>query len=78
MIDKTAALSVVKQCERLDLNRSSLYYEPVAAQPEELALMRLLDELHLKLPFAPSRRMVSELGIEILSNLVYEVSGSML
>jgi putative transposase len=60
MIAKESEVSVVKQCKRLGLNRSSLYYQSVAPADEELLLMRLLDELHLKLPFAGSRRLVSE------------------
>ena len=44
------------------VNRSSLYYEAVTPCEEELVLMRLMDELHLKLPFAGSRRLVSELA----------------
>jgi putative transposase len=61
MIDKEAQVSVVKQCQLFGLNRSSLYYEPVCPAEEELLLLRLVDELHLKLPFAGSRRLVSEL-----------------
>jgi putative transposase len=61
MIDKDDELSLVKQCQLLGLNRSSLYYQPVSPAEEELLLLRLLDELHLKLPFAGSRRLVSEL-----------------
>jgi putative transposase len=62
MIEKEAEVSIVKQCELLGLNRSSVYYEAVLPCAEELNLMRLLDELHLKVPFAGSRRMVSELA----------------
>jgi putative transposase len=62
MIDKKADIPVVQQCELLGLNRSSLYYQAVVPGAEELILMRLIDELHLKLPFAGSRRMVSELA----------------
>jgi putative transposase len=62
MIEKEAEVSVVKQCELLGLNRSSLYYQAVPTDAEELVLMRRIDELHLKLPFAGSRRMVSELA----------------
>jgi putative transposase len=61
MIDKQAQVSVVKQCQLLNVNRSSLYYQPVCPEEEELRLMRLIDELHLKLPFAGSRQLVSEL-----------------
>lgn len=63
MIEKEAELSIVKQCELLGLNRSRVYYQAVAAKEEELILMRVIDELHLKLPFAGSRRLVSELAI---------------
>ena len=38
------------QCELLGVNRSSLYYEPVEPDGEQLALMRRMDELHLKHP----------------------------
>jgi putative transposase len=61
MLDKSAEMSTVKQCALLGLNRSSLYYVPVSPAEEELLLLRLLDELHLTLPFAGSRRLVSEL-----------------
>lgn len=48
-------LSVRKQCELLRVSRSGLYYEPEPTSPEELALMRRIDELHLKHPFFGSR-----------------------
>jgi putative transposase len=48
MIDwKCPELSVRRQCELLRLSRSGMYYEPVATSPEELALMRRIDEVHL-------------------------------
>lgn len=54
-------VSVRRQCEILALNRSSLYYESVGPDPEELDLMRRIDELHLKIPFFGSRRISQEL-----------------
>ena len=54
-------VSVRRQCEILALNRSSLYYESVGIDPEELELMRRIDELHLKYPFFGSRRISQEL-----------------
>jgi len=54
-------VSVRRQCEILALNRSSLYYESVGPDPEELELMRRIDELHLKYPFFGSRRISQEL-----------------
>src|SRR4051812_20895156 len=39
-------LSVRRQCELLGLNRSTFYYEPAGETPEDLRLMRLVDELY--------------------------------
>lgn len=36
--------SLRQQCGLLGLNRSSLYYRPVAESADNLGLMRLLDE----------------------------------
>lgn len=52
-----AELSLRRQCTLLGLARSMLYYEPKGPDPEDLALMRLLDEQYLKTPFYGSRRM---------------------
>jgi putative transposase len=55
MIDRTHKLPVVRQCEILELARSTAYYTPKPTSPEDLALMRRMDELHLDFPFAGSR-----------------------
>jgi putative transposase len=47
----------MRQCELLDLCRSSLYYEPAPVSAADLALMRRLDELHLEYPFLGARRL---------------------
>jgi len=60
-VDPNGALSVRRQCEILALNRSSLYYERLGPDPEELELMRRIDELHLAFPFYGSRRISREL-----------------
>jgi putative transposase len=58
MIDRDRPnLSVRRQCELLHLSRSGLYYEPEPTRPEELALMRRIDELHLAYPFYGSRKL---------------------
>lgn len=64
MIDRDHDLSVRRQCELLRVSRSGLYYEPVAPDAEELALMRQLDELHLEHPFYGSRKLALELREE--------------
>jgi putative transposase len=50
-------LSVRQQCALLHLARSNLYYKPVEADAEELALMRQIDRLYLEHPYYGSRRM---------------------
>src|SRR5262245_38298050 len=49
-------LSVRRQCELLDLSRSTLYYEPAPETPENLALMRRIDEQYTRCPLYGSRR----------------------
>ena len=57
-------LSVRRQCELLALARSGVYRPKSATATNDLALMRRIDELHLKLPFYGSRRMMFELNKE--------------
>jgi putative transposase len=58
MIDfKNPKLSVSRQCRLLNVNRSSVYYQPVEVSSPDLALMRLIDEQYLKTPFYGSRSM---------------------
>ena len=61
MMDFEHALPVVRQCQLLDLNRSSVYYQPVGVNDEDLRLMRRMDEIHLKRPFYGSRRIRDDL-----------------
>ena len=50
MIKPEHSLPVVRQCELLDLARSTAYYAPLPTPETDLTLMRRLDELHLKWP----------------------------
>ena len=50
--------SIRRQCELLEISRGAYYYEPCPETAENLALMRQLDELHLKHPVYGSRRLV--------------------
>jgi putative transposase len=43
--------SVRRQCELLGVSRAGFYYKPVAVDPEDLLLMRLLDEQYTRMPF---------------------------
>ncbi len=55
MINRTHALSVVRQCQILKLSRSTAYYQPTPVSTMELTLMRRIDALHLDYPFAGAR-----------------------
>ena len=50
------ALSVVRQCALLSVNRSGLYYQPRGETASNLALMRLIDEQFLETPWYGSRQ----------------------
>ncbi len=54
-------LSKTRRCELLDVARSSAYYRPKPFSEAELALMRLIDEIHLRWPFYGSPRIRNEL-----------------
>ena len=54
-------LSVNRQCELIDLSRSSYYYRPMPISQEELELMRKIDELYLANPSSSSRTISRQL-----------------
>ena len=57
-------LSVSRQCMLLDVARSSAYYTPNHSEsPENLALMRVLDEVYLRHPYYGSPSMADELRL---------------
>ena len=68
-------LSIIRQCELLQLPRSS-YYRPrssLAKGPANLDLMRLIDEEFLRHPFYGSRKMTAYLnrkGIPVNRNRI--------
>jgi putative transposase len=64
LVEPNLEVSMRRQCELLGVSRSSLYYEPVEPDAEELGLMRRLDELHLEHPFFGSRLMTRTLKAE--------------
>jgi putative transposase len=59
-----ARLSIRRQCALLGLARSGVYRPPLAANENDLALMRRLDELFTTWPFLGSRRMTAMLRAE--------------
>lgn len=55
-------LTIKRQCELLDLSRSTLYYQPCTDSTRNLELMRLIDEIYTKNPEYGSRRIKFELN----------------
>jgi putative transposase len=64
LVEANVEPSMRRQCELLGVSRSSLYYEAVGPDAEELELMKRLDELHLKRPFYGSRKLAQTLKAE--------------
>jgi putative transposase len=58
MIDKNdRKLSISKQAELLNINRTSLYYKPVPVSDEEYWIKRIIDEVYTEHPEYGYRRM---------------------
>lgn len=43
-------ISIRKQCELLEINRSTIYFQPKGESEENLGIMRKMDEEHLRHP----------------------------
>jgi len=50
-------LSVRRQCEILDFNRSSLYYKRTGLSEEDQNILEEMDRIYLDFPYYGSRRM---------------------
>jgi putative transposase len=57
-------MSLPTQCELLSLNRTSLYYQPVAPSASELATKRRIDEIYTAHPYYGSRKITALLNRE--------------
>ena len=57
------AIPLVRQCQLLDLPRSTYYYEPIASEPEGLDLMARMDSFHFEYPMYGSRRLARQFDI---------------
>jgi putative transposase len=55
---QSAKLSIRRQCELLSVNRSCLYYKPVAEKPENIKMMNILDQHLTKHPTEGVKSMV--------------------
>ena len=57
MIDREHPLSLTRQAKLLEISRGAVYYQPRPISVADLALMRLIDQLHLEHPFMGARFM---------------------
>ena len=65
MIDSEhRSLSIARQCQLVSISRSGFYYQPSGESDLNLALMRLIDEQHMRTPFYGARQMVRYLRRE--------------
>ena len=56
IVDKSHKIPINRQCQILELNRSSFYYRGREVSESDLQRMRQIDEFHTKRPFYGSRR----------------------
>jgi hypothetical protein len=54
-------LSIRRQCELVSISRASFYRHPVGESPENLELMRIIDEAFMEMPWYGSRQMARHL-----------------
>lgn len=59
LLEQDTSFSLRQQCALLGINRSSVYYQPVGENAENLHLMRLLDEQYTHTPFYGVLRMTA-------------------
>ncbi|EJL6586538.1 IS3 family transposase [Vibrio cholerae] len=59
---KSTPLPIKRQCELLNIARSTAYYQHIGLSAEEITLRRMIDEIHLQYPFMGSRRIRTELA----------------
>ena len=62
MIDPTHKLSIMRQAQVLAISRASAYYTPQPTAEADLALMRIIDRLHLEYPFMGARMLRDQLN----------------
>ncbi len=67
MIDRKHDLPITRQAKALNISRGAVYYQPRPVSPEDLAIMRRIDELHLNYPFAGGRMLRDLLAREGVS-----------
>lgn len=61
LLDPRQAISLTRQCELLDISRSSVYYQPIV-DSDDIRIMGLIDKIYTDKPFYGSRRIRYDLA----------------
>ena len=61
---RQSSLSLVRQCQLLDISRSGLYYQPGGILDDDLNLMKMIDKQYMATPFYGARKIVAWLKSE--------------
>ena len=64
-INKQEPLSIMEQASCLGIARSSVYYQPVAPNPEDFVLMNRMDEIYTDQPYYGILKMTEQLQREL-------------
>ena len=62
LINKAEDLPITRQCELLDVARSTAYYQLSPVRERDFEIMARIDQVHLERPFLGSRRLAAELS----------------
>lgn len=61
LVNSDARISLSRQCELLGVSRTAYYYRPTGISGDDLARMRVMDEVFTKHPYYGARRLSDEL-----------------
>lgn len=67
MVDSNHDLPITCQAKALNISRGAVYYQPRPGSPEDLAIMRRIDEPQLNYPFSGGRMLHDLLAREVVS-----------
>jgi len=79
-INKQASLPLTDQAALLGISRGSIYYVPVAPNPEDFIIMNRIDEIYTKQPYYGYRPMTAQLkrdGCQVNKKRVYRLMREM-
>ena len=76
LIDSNAELSLRRQCELLQVNRSTFYYKAAEIDADDIDLLNEIREIWERYPFYGYRRITKDADSIVKCNRVAKVMGS--